>query len=518
MKDQENLLWDHNNMKHNPFSFTIPKLMFCFLIIISVPYIFYSLNSLFSFNLLKHQSLNIYRYDPHNQIIELEQEQGHNSYPQKPNRTFAADEASHPNPKTQVVNTSIHHVVFGIAASSELWDHRKEYVKLWWRPDEMRGIVWLDNPVKEEPSDYDLLPPIMISTDASEFPYNNTEGKRSAIRISRIISEILKLGMKDVRWFVMGDDDTVFIADNLVRVLSRYDHNQYYYIGSSSESHIQNIHFSYAMAYGGGGFAISYPLAKALSKMQDRCIKRYPSLYGSDDRIQACMSELGVPLTKEPGFHQFDVYGNLFGLLAAHPVTPLVSLHHLDLVSPIFPSADRIQALRRLSAPLQLDSAALMQQSICYDQTRNWTISVSWGYAVQIFRGIIPPREIERPARTFLNWYRHADHRGYPFNTRPVSTNKCQRPFVYCLSDALYDTRTNQTISEYVGYGIPNPRCNWLMANPSQIHRVEVYKTPDPYLWDKAPRRNCCRILPTEMTDTLVVDVGECREDEVIET
>lgn len=102
----------------------------------------------------------------------------------------------------------------------------------------------------------------------------------------------------------MGDDDTVFVADNLVRVLSKYDHNQMYYVGGSSESHLQNIYFSYNMAYGGGGFAISRPLAVALEKMQDRCIQRYPELYGSDDRIQACMAELGVPLTREQGFHQ----------------------------------------------------------------------------------------------------------------------------------------------------------------------------------------------------------------------
>lgn len=81
-------------------------------------------------------------------------------------------------------------------------------------------------------------------------------------------------------------------------------------MGSLSESHLQNIFFSYNMAYGGGGFAISYPLAKALQKMQDRCIQRYPALYGSDDRMQACMAELGVPLTKETGFHQ--VINSLF--------------------------------------------------------------------------------------------------------------------------------------------------------------------------------------------------------------
>lgn len=140
---------------------------------------------------------------------------------------------------------------------------------------------------------------------------HQSAGKEIALRISRVVSETLRLEWGDVRWFVMGDDDTVFFVENLVRVLSKYDHRQMYYLGSSSESHIQNIFFSYSMAYGGGGFAISYPLAKELEKMQDRCIQRYPSLYGSDDRIQACMAELGVPLTKEVGFHQV-IHNQLF--------------------------------------------------------------------------------------------------------------------------------------------------------------------------------------------------------------
>ena len=83
------------------------------------------------------------------------------------------------------------------------------------------------------------------------------------------------------------------------------------------------------MVFGGGGFAISRPLAARLERMQDACIRRYLSLYGSDDRIQACMAELGVPLTRHRGFHQYDVYDDLLGLLAAHPIAPLVSLHHL---------------------------------------------------------------------------------------------------------------------------------------------------------------------------------------------
>ncbi|KAI9086403.1 hypothetical protein K1719_031487 [Acacia pycnantha] len=103
---------------------------------------------------------------------------------------------------------------------------------------------------------------------------------------------------------MMGDDDTMLVMENLVKVLQKYGHNQFYYIGSLSESQSQNIYLSYNMAYGGSGFAISYPLAVALEKMQDRCIQRYLGLYGSNDQIQACMAELGVPLTKERGFHQ----------------------------------------------------------------------------------------------------------------------------------------------------------------------------------------------------------------------
>lgn len=200
--------------------------------------------------------------------------------------------------------TEIKHIVFGIAASAKLWEKRKNYIKLWWRGEKMRGVVWLDSHVDFKNDEALSLPEVKISGKTDGFEYKNKKGHRSAIRISRIVSETLKLGMENVRWFVMGDDDTVFLTENLVRVLNKYDHNQYYYIGSLSESHLQNIYFSYGMAYGGGGFAISYPLAKALAKMQDNCIQRYPKLYGSDERIQACMAELGVPLTKELGFHQ----------------------------------------------------------------------------------------------------------------------------------------------------------------------------------------------------------------------
>ncbi|XVF33281.1 hypothetical protein REPUB_Repub17cG0155400 [Reevesia pubescens] len=495
-KVEDNFLWDRNMKTHFTIPWTFPKLVVSSILLISILCIFYTVSFSTNASNSSKQELNIIKT-----IHVVDQE-------------VISPTVSSPKPKPPE-KTTLHHIVFGIAASARLWEHRKKYIKIWWKPQEMRGIVWLDKAVKNETKDH-LLPPTKISSDTSKFEYKNPKGHRSAIRISRIVSETIRLGLEDVRWFVMGDDDTFFVPENLVRVLSKYDHNHFYYIGSSSESHLQNINFSYGMAYGGGGFAISYPLAKALAKIQDRCIQRYPGLYGSDDRIHACMAELGVPLTKEPGFHQYDVYGSLLGLLAAHPVAPLLSIHHLDVVDPIFPNVNRVQALQRLKFPINLDSAAIMQQSVCYDKTRSWTISVSWGYAVQIYRGIFSVREMEIPARTFLNWYKRADYTSFSFNTRPVSRHSCQKPFVYYLSNALHNMNTNQTASEYVQHRVSNPKCQWKMSDPSRIERVEVYKKTDPNLWDKPPRRNCCRVLPTKKIGTMVIDVGVCGENEVI--
>ena len=179
------------------------------------------------------------------------------------------------------------------------------------------------------------------------------------------------------------------------------------------------------------------------------------------------------------------MYGNLFGLLAAHPVTPLVSLHHLDIVEPIFPNVTRVQALQRLTVPIKMDSAAILQQSICYHKSKSWTISVSWGFAVQMFRGVFSPREMEMPSRTFLNWYKRADYTAYAFNTRPVSRNPCQKPFVFYFSKAKLDPTTNQTVTEYVRHRVPHPLCRWKMADPSEFDVVKVFKTPDPDLWSR---------------------------------
>jgi len=309
-KDPDKIIWDQMRSPSSTLisgsqNRTLPKLMVWLILFVSVTYVVYTLKLVSTSRACNNEPFTTNRH--------LSSISNNNSLPLIRNHTsLAIPRRENQEPRLE---TGFQHIVFGIAASAKLWEQRKNYIKIWYKPQEMRGIVWLDDKVKNQEREDSNLPPIKISRDTSRFSYTNKQGHRSAIRISRIGSETLRLGLKNVRWFVMGDDDTFFIAENLVRILRKYDHNQYYYIGSLSESHLQNIFFSYGMAYGGGGFAISYPLAKALDKMQDRCIQRYPGLYGSDDRMQACMAELGVPLTKEVGFHQVIKFLAVFHML-----------------------------------------------------------------------------------------------------------------------------------------------------------------------------------------------------------
>lgn len=227
--------------------------------------------------------------------------------------------------------TNISHILFSISGSAATWHDRTRYINLWWKPNRTRGFVWLD----EEPRGKNGA----SGTIANTIPYRVSDpgwtrfrysSSRSAVRIARIIWDSFKLNLPNVRWFVMGDDDTVFFTDNLLSVLTRYDHNQMWYIGCNSESVEQNVMHAYDMAFGGGGFAVSYPLAEKLVNALDGCLERYYYFYGSDQRIWACISEIGVSLTPERGFHQVLTFCFQFDLfLFCHVACYL----NLDLVA-----------------------------------------------------------------------------------------------------------------------------------------------------------------------------------------
>ncbi|XP_062210731.1 uncharacterized protein LOC133912151 [Phragmites australis] len=414
--------------------------------------------------------------------------------------------------------TTLSHIVFGIGASAQTWDQRRGYAELWWRPDQMRGHVWLD----QEPASLwpaATCPPYRVSADASFFGNRASASRMARIVVDSFLAITAELGndtARDVvRWFVMGDDDTVFFPDNLVAVLRKYDHEEMYYVGAPSESVEQNVMHSYGMAFGGGGFAVSYPAAAELARSIDGCLDRYRWFYGSDQRVQACLSELGVPLTREPGFHQVDIRGDAYGMLAAHPMAPLVSLHHLDHIQPISPQGKTaLDAVRPLIGASHFDPARLLQQSFCYQHGPGytWSVSVAWGYTVQVYPWPVAPHELEVPLQTFKTWRSWANG-PFVFNTRPLSpSDACARPAMFFLSGVRNETG-RATVTEYARHVVRSEmQCDKASFRAaSTVHTVRVFA---PRMsesdWKRAPRRHCCKTKRTRWGSVLVVRIRRC--------
>ncbi|XP_070008688.1 uncharacterized protein [Nicotiana sylvestris] len=416
--------------------------------------------------------------------------------------------------------TNISHILFGIGGSTKSWNNRSSYSELWWRPNVTRGFVWLDEIPQENEPWPETFPPYRVSEDTSTFKYTCWFGDRSAVRIARILKESFELGLNNVRWFVMGDDDTVFFTENLVTVLTKYDHNQMYYIGGISESVEINVLGSYSQAFGGGGIAISYPLAAELVKILDGCINRYHYLYASDQKIGSCVTEIGVSLTKEPGFHQMDIQGSPRGLLAAHPVAPLVSLHHLDvyLIHPLIPSMSQFESVKKVIEAYNKDPSRTMQQSLCYDLKRNWSLSVSWGFSIQLYPWLMNARELEMPMQTFKTW--KGSKEPFTFSTQPSNVEACKRPIEFYL-DQVVDLRNGEILTSYSTIiGETNEQCENQHYRPAlALHMVNVTTTIlPPQVWRQAPRRQCCDVINDEdgIRSNLHIRIRGCNRGESV--
>ncbi|MCE2055430.1 hypothetical protein HAX54_042562 [Datura stramonium] len=327
------------------------------------------------------------------------------------------------------------------------------------------------------------------------------------------------------RWYVMADDDTVLMIDNLVNVLSKYDHTKYYYVGMNSECIVSNFGMSFQMAFGGAGYALSYPLAQAVAKNMDTCIKRYPNLYGSDHILQACIADLGVTITLEKGFHQIDLRRDIWGFLSAHPQSPFLSLHHLDLVAPIFPSMNRLDALNHLMKVASVDQSRLLQQSTCYNKRHNWTFSVSWGYTVQIYDKIMSQSYLESPIETFGEWRKGA-WPPYMFNVRGLKSNNYSScgggggevPNVLFF-DSLEGTRLNHIVTTYVKK--TNSRSCGSSENIDDhsidgVLKIRVFSPMHKLHVGDGNRRECCDIMQPIGMDSMAIKLRSCMRHEIV--
>ncbi|KAK6141680.1 hypothetical protein DH2020_024573 [Rehmannia glutinosa] len=315
--------------------------------------------------------------------------------------------------------TNLSHLGFGLLGSEKAWHNRKAYIESWWRPNATRGLLYLD----KNPAGDDILPwstaspPYRVSNDDLITGFLGEIKPRDPVMIRMVyaIMEVFReLDNENLRWLVMGDDDSVFFVDNIVDVLAQYDHMKYYYLGGQSEFIMSNYWYSFNQGFGGAGFMLSYPLAKALANDMENCLRRHAGL-SSADLIT-----------------MIDLRGDISGFLSSHPKFPLISLHHLDKVDPIFPNMDRFESTRHLMKAAVVDQSRMLQQTICHHRQTNWSFSISWGYSAHIYEKIMPRSHLQNPIETFEPWSSTPrPPPQYMFNTRVPSNDSCEAPHVF---------------------------------------------------------------------------------------
>ncbi|KAL1554060.1 hypothetical protein AAHA92_14657 [Salvia divinorum] len=413
--------------------------------------------------------------------------------------------------------TNFNHVVFGLLGSENTLHDRKHYIESWWRPNVTRGVLYLDKvPTGDLMPWSDASPPFRISDDLTMFLQETKARSPRNIRIVHGIMEVVR-DMRDanLRWVVMGDDDSIFFVENIIDVLGGFDHRKYYYLGGQSEFIKANYMYSFNQGFGGAGFILSYPLAKALANDMENCLRRYALFFTSDTMTMSCIADIGVNLSPHKGFHQIDLRGDLSGLLSSHPKSPLLSLHHLGAAKPIFPGVDYNQSIRHLMEAATADQSRVLQQTICYHRKSNWSLSISWGYSAHIYEKIMPRSHLQRPLETFKPWKAIPSQPLYMFDTMLLSNNSCHAPHVFFFEKV---DKVSMGILTTYSRGKPRglPPCSLTSQyTPDLISQITVLSPSTKR--KEMDRCECCDIVGMRGTSTSVeVKLRECGVNEVI--
>ncbi|XP_057797919.1 uncharacterized protein LOC131013999 [Salvia miltiorrhiza] len=415
---------------------------------------------------------------------------------------------------TNTTPTNLSHLVFGLLGSEKGWRHRRAYIESWWRPNATRGFLFLDKAPSAALLPWPAgLPPYKVSDDLSGIL------KKSDIRAQRMVHGIMEavreMGDEEFRWLVMGDDDSIFYVDNIADVVATYDHTKYFYLGGQSEFIMSSYWFSFNQAFGGAGIILSAPLAKALAADMENCLKRYAFLNSADNTTKNCIADIGANLSPQMGNHQIDLRGDISGLLSAHPLSPLLSLHHLDAVEPIFPSKDRFESTRHLMTAAAADQSRMLQQIICHHRERHWSISIAWGYSAQIYETILPRSYLQMPIETFRQWQITPRRPYYRFNTRRRSSGPCKAPHNFFLEAVEKEAKSPEIITTYAR-SRPRPlaSCSLIGSHSANgIHMIKVYSPAAKR--NQMDRCECCDII--ELDNVMAeIRIRDCMTKEII--
>lgn len=137
----------------------------------------------------------------------------------------------------------------------------------------------------------------------------------------------------------------------------------------------------------------------------------------------------------------------------------------------------RIQAVDHLFKAVHADPARILEQIVCYDKTNLLTVSVAWGYAIQVFEGNELLPDILEPQRTFRPWKRGKNvSASYMFNTKVNPSDPCKKPDVFFLQNVL--SSRDGIWTEYTRHSVG--KC--VRSNPTKkLVKIRVFAQKLPF-------------------------------------
>ncbi|KAI9335702.1 hypothetical protein BDR26DRAFT_1009155 [Obelidium mucronatum] len=108
-------------------------------------------------------------------------------------------------------------------------------------------------------------------------------------------------------WYLMVDDDSYLMIDNLAFSLRKFNASEPYYFGQANKfigcDDITKFEDSPNFAQGGTGIVISRGAMIQLMDLVDECIIHYRECWGGDIRVSLCLRDANIFLQTLPGFH-----------------------------------------------------------------------------------------------------------------------------------------------------------------------------------------------------------------------
>lgn len=221
-------------------------------------------------------------------------------------------------------------------------------------------------------------------------------------------------------------------------------------------------------------------------------------------------------MTRLRALHQFDVTGNARGLLQAYSVGPLLSLHHVLGVDPVFPNMTHIAALQRLTRGMLADPLYFLTTAVCIDSNRLFTVVVSWGYSVRILDGVWSGWDLQKVERTFRRFGRGTQ---FAFNVRdeiPSANFSCALPIDLWVDDVR--PKKNGSVESLYSRNDLEGQDTPCALNVSRILRVKVVREASESSSSEGcglhDRWQCCRLVETDDSGlALTVVLSSCKED-----